>query len=334
MSDEDKKKAGQEDDLITFKDMSEKTSRDRLKEPPESVGQKQYRSTSNDQEMNEPTEAINHRDLFRSDKGGAAINFGEEGFDEEMGGQTQAAYEIYENVKDDLSEETENSDDDIVSDEHKNSSKRGTECDNDKKQSGLASHAKSAIFDEMQNSSLKYPRIARSQTNAKMESDTKQSYHASQVKSEVFDEIDETQKSSQKKPSIASRQINVEMRSDTKNVCGGSFPSPRVSNSSEVSSPSDVGSTRKQVSESSCEGKLELDSTTPGQETNRHEPHVSKTNSTNESHGTKKKSSNQTKNKILLMGCVNIDDAKTTFSAADLRRPDYKRKKKKKKKKS
>lgn len=41
-------------------------------------------------------QALNHKDLFREDRGRAAIMEGEEGFDEEMGGATQNIFEIYE----------------------------------------------------------------------------------------------------------------------------------------------------------------------------------------------------------------------------------------------
>jgi hypothetical protein len=41
-------------------------------------------------------QALNHEDLFRDDRGRAAIEEGEDGFDEEMGGGTQNAVAIYE----------------------------------------------------------------------------------------------------------------------------------------------------------------------------------------------------------------------------------------------
>lgn len=59
-----------------------------------------------DSESNKPRDSmireVNHEDLFRCDKGGAAITEGEEGFDEEMGGATQDAYAIYEQRKGDF----------------------------------------------------------------------------------------------------------------------------------------------------------------------------------------------------------------------------------------
>ena len=41
-------------------------------------------------------EAFDHGDFFRDDRGGAAIEEGDEGYDEEMGGQTQNVFEIFE----------------------------------------------------------------------------------------------------------------------------------------------------------------------------------------------------------------------------------------------
>ena len=41
-------------------------------------------------------EGFDHGDFFRDDRGGAAIEEGDEGYDEEMGGQTQNVFEIFE----------------------------------------------------------------------------------------------------------------------------------------------------------------------------------------------------------------------------------------------
>ena len=41
-------------------------------------------------------QAVNHADLFRNDRGRAAIEEGEDGFDEEMGGNTQNMFRLYE----------------------------------------------------------------------------------------------------------------------------------------------------------------------------------------------------------------------------------------------
>jgi hypothetical protein len=55
------------------------------------------------EDPNEPEEgfdilanAVNHQDLFRDDRGRAAIEQGEDGFDEEMGGESQNVVAIYE----------------------------------------------------------------------------------------------------------------------------------------------------------------------------------------------------------------------------------------------
>ena len=54
--------------------------------------------------------AFTHNDLLRSDKGRAAIIDGEDGFDEEMGGQSQAAFAIISSALDDDDEVEERND--------------------------------------------------------------------------------------------------------------------------------------------------------------------------------------------------------------------------------
>jgi hypothetical protein len=262
MTDEEKQK--EEDDLVILQAMSGKAFSNRPIESSGSIGQQEPHPADHDQAMNEPIEekflAINHRDFFRSDRGGAAINSGEVGFDEEMGGQTQAAYEIYENIKNNLGEEEGKSDDDVVNDDDdKNYRNQGKECEDDRNQSDLTLQEKSVIFKK----------------------------------------VDETQTTSLKNPMIANKPTVAQTRSDP---------------------------------ESNVERKLALDSTPAVHENCRSEIYVPKNDSAKESYGNTTRSSNQTKNKVLLMGCININDAKSEFSAADLRRPIYGRKKKKKKK--
>lgn len=73
-------------------------------------------SEVNEIEAEEPLEkkirAVNHGDLFRNDKGRAAVQEGEEGFDEEMGGATQDAYAVYEERKDQDDDNDDDDDDD------------------------------------------------------------------------------------------------------------------------------------------------------------------------------------------------------------------------------
>lgn len=65
-------------------------------------GDQESRNESSDNEAKDRLDleiegqAVNHGDLFRSDRGGAAIEEGEEGFDEEMGIQTQNVFAVYE----------------------------------------------------------------------------------------------------------------------------------------------------------------------------------------------------------------------------------------------
>jgi len=307
MTDEEKKKVGDEDDLVILQAMSGKVFSNRPRESPgrigkprESpgrIGKHESNSADEDQAMDEPTEnkvhAVNHRDLFRSDRGGAAINSGEDGFDEEMGGQTQAAYEIYENIKDNLCDEVGNND--VVEDDDDDSYRnQGKKCANDKNQND--------------SSTLHFG-------------------------SEIWKTIDETQTASLKNPIIASRTTIPQTRSDTMNVCGGIVTSSAALNLNEISNLSDARRTSKHIPESNTERKLALDSSPAMHENYCSESHVSQNHSAKESYGNTIRNSNQTRNKVLLMGCINIDDAKTEFSAANLRRPTYGRKKKKKKKK-
>jgi hypothetical protein len=58
--------------------------------------------------------ALNHEDLFREDRGGAAIEMGDEGFDDEMGGATQNAVAVYEERGEDFAEDSSDNDEDKV----------------------------------------------------------------------------------------------------------------------------------------------------------------------------------------------------------------------------
>ena len=60
---------------------------------------------------NESNFAVKHEDFLRSDRGKAAIDLGEEGCDEEMGGATQDAMAVYEHTKADLGDDDDDDDD-------------------------------------------------------------------------------------------------------------------------------------------------------------------------------------------------------------------------------
>jgi len=59
----------------------------------------------NKEPLEKKVRAVNHGDLFRSDRGNAAIPCEADAFAEEMGGQTQDAYAVYENTKDSTEED-------------------------------------------------------------------------------------------------------------------------------------------------------------------------------------------------------------------------------------
>ena len=298
MTDEERNKVGEEDDLLVFQAMSGKVLSNRSRESPGSNGKQESHSADEDQAMDESIKkevrAINHCDLFRSDRGGAAINSGEDGFDEEMGGQTQAAYEIYENMKYNLCEEVENNDDVIVGDDgDDNYRPQGKKC-----------------------------KFGRNQSNVQ----------TLELKPQILNTIDETQTKSLMNPMIASRLAIAQTSPNTKNVCGGTFPSSAVANSSD-SILNCAQRTLECIPESSVELKLTFDSTPTVHENSCSEVYAAPQKISKELHGNTIRNSNKTKSKVLLMGCINIDDVKTEFSAADVRRPMYGRKKKKKKKK-
>jgi hypothetical protein len=64
-----------------------------------------------DEALEKKIRAVNHGDLFRNDKGGAAIREGDDGFDEEMGGATQDAYAVYEEKQENIEDKDENEED-------------------------------------------------------------------------------------------------------------------------------------------------------------------------------------------------------------------------------
>ncbi|KAL3912179.1 MAG: hypothetical protein SGILL_006986, partial [Bacillariaceae sp.] len=62
-------------------------------------------SDSEDKPIAERVRVMPYHDIFRSDKGDAAIPAGEDGYEEEMGGGTQNAFAVYEKKKDELSDD-------------------------------------------------------------------------------------------------------------------------------------------------------------------------------------------------------------------------------------
>ena len=276
MSDEEKMKVKEEDDLVILKALSQKTS----------VNGSRYSPSdhSSDEAVDQKIRATNHRDLFRSDRVGAAIHSGEDGFDVEMGGQTQAAFEIYENIKDDLLEETQGRNDVAVKDDdiYHNDDKI---CMEDANQSGLS--------------------------NPK-------------PKSEFLNTIDkkciyEIQTASRNPPIVAS---DTEKKSSP-NYAGESFLSSDGVKSDKVPILSSAQQTSKDLPK--------FKSTTL-HEGHRSEIDVSQKKIRKEATGVTSRNSSRMKVKVPIVGCIDIENAKTEFSAADLRRPMYRRKKKKKSK--
>ena len=317
MTDEDKQKVGEEDDIAILQDMTGKVCNNISGLSPGSVKKSASKSialyteeSDSDDEDNakdEPLEknrAVNHGDLFRSDRGGAAIASGEEGFDEEMGGQTQAAYAIYENVKDGLGEEEDmgdtdkicdEDDDDVVDDDDNDDSNQES-----KREDGRIQHDLLIVQD----------------------------------KPEISNDGGDALPASLEKPTIANSPTIVQTKSDTNSFGGGTLPSIAIVKSNDTTNSSDIGTTSISIPAFNTERELAIGSTSIVCENNRSEKGRSSQNNATKKLPVKTiKNSNQTKRKICLMGLNNIDNATTEFSVADLRIPTYGKKKKKKKKK-
>ncbi len=60
-----------------------------------------------DEELSMQAKAVHHGDFFRGDRGGAALKPGDDGYDEEMGGESQMMYDVLEHAGVDTFEEPE-----------------------------------------------------------------------------------------------------------------------------------------------------------------------------------------------------------------------------------
>ena len=315
MTDEEKRKVVEGDDLAVVKSLSGDSICNIAEQSPRSIEQQEARSAdekeATDDSREKKFQARNHRDLFRSDRGGAAINPGEEGFDEEMGGQTQAAFEIYENIKDNICGEEEGSNADDDDDEDRNDDKH------DGKQTSEINHDHPILKFE--------PEIVKSEATP-MEPET--------VKSEATPMEPETVKSettSLSNPTVSSGQTIAQ----TISTAPLAVPSSTTVNiNDEGSNLSHDRSNSKHFSRLNLDSKLDFGSITSAYENRRSEIVDSQIASPKNSFANvSSRENNQNTQKILLMGRNNIDNTKTEFSAADLRRPEYGKKKKKKKKK-
>mmetsp|Transcript_64202 Transcript_64202/g.130680 ORF Transcript_64202/g.130680 Transcript_64202/m.130680 type:complete len:310 (-) Transcript_64202:327-1256(-) len=302
MTDEVKKKTQQEDDQAILRSMSGNWFSNASGESPGTIAEKSTKNNALDKDNSDsydgdqPKEellgkndrAVNHDDLFRSDRGGAAINSGEEGFDEEMGGQTQAAYEVYENVRDELCEEADLEENSGVVDDNTDGNHKNEDH---------------GFHDGKDQSML--PILQVQPENYKSNDDAKTEYLDNLI--------------------IASRRsspLRATVRDDIHNS-----KSEALTGSIENSNPSNVGSSSNIIEQFNNQQKLDLTTDANEGDNASRNPSVKKTPVNIMS------TSIQTKNKVLLMGCTDISNAKTTFSAADFPRPDYGRKNKKNKKK-
>ena len=67
-----------------------------------------------DDTLNVKTQAVNPNDLMRSDRGGAKVAENDDDYEEEMGGGTQDAFQVYDNMADEGLDEEDDSDGDGV----------------------------------------------------------------------------------------------------------------------------------------------------------------------------------------------------------------------------
>ncbi len=309
MTDEQKERVDNDDDLVAIKSSPEAVSNVQSARPQE----------SEPAPAPAPDFALNHKDLFRSDRGGAAIKPGEDGFDEEMGGQTQAAYDVFENVKDDLSDEEDEDDEE----------ENGNENDTSKGNCGdLASKVKQETRENT---------IKTEPTNLKVEPDNGETNVKTEpspdpvvsgIQTILPDPVVSSRQTIAPDPVSSSRQSITPMTYVRTNTEEAIVPDAIPSTVTSSSSLSHERSSSNQAQQASPEEKLASDPAPPVSENH------SRSESPIESRGNSiPRKANGTKRKVLLMGCNNIGGAKTKFSAADLRRPEYGKKKKKKKKK-
>ena len=244
-----------------------------------------------DEPLEGTVRAVNHGDLFRSDKGGAAIASGEDGFEEEMGGQTQAAYEIYENVIGDF-----------IHEDHVAGAENGS-CE-DK-------------HNENDGSQTEKNEDGRNQSNI-----SPTIYLKPSTSEKSVDSLLVPLKSS---PTARNPRIS-KSRHSVKCDCRAALASIDVAKSDGPIVQYDDRRMPTNQQQFNNEGRLIIDASFIPQKIHNKEKHHDP-----QKICAKKLPSIQTKNKVLLMGYPDIDNVKTTFSITDLRRPYYGRKKTKKK---
>ena len=326
MTDEQRERVGNDDDLVDVNSLPEDPIPNVQGEPVPAVRPQEPEPA--------PDFALNHKDLFRSDRGGAAIKPGEDGFDEEMGGQTQAAYDVFENVKDDLSEEEEEDDDEDDEEDVGN--------ENDTSEGNYGDLA-SKVKQETPGNTIKTEptNMKFEQTNREMNIKTEPAPDpvvsggqtiapdpvVSSRQTVLPDPVASSRQTVAPDPVSSSRQSISPMTSERTNLAEDILPDaiPSTGMSSSLSHQQSISN---QAETASPEQKLPPNPAPPANENHSRSesPIESRANSI-------PRKATTTKRKVLLMGCNNIGDTKTKFSAADLRRPEYGKKKKKKKKK-
>jgi hypothetical protein len=318
-------------------------------------------NSANEEPLEGKVRAVNHGDLLRSDKGGAAIMDGEDGFDEEMGGCTQAAYAIYENVKDVLGDDEEDEDDNNNNNNDDDTSNQQdvpivsvkSEFNKDKAKSSTVATPVDTIDTKPTSESMtkteNTPTHDTTKTNALKsapENNVERDYAAktNEPKTTPENNIERDYAAKTNEPKTTPEN-NIERDYAAKTNEPKTTPENNIEKdcATKTSEP-------KTTSENNIEKECATKTNEPKTKTiiNIDEDQVAKSNastsanvimSVTKTDAPKRKpvnnikNGNQTKRKILLMGLHDVDNAPTEFDKSDFAIPAYGKKKKKKKKK-
>ncbi|KAG7342122.1 SNF2 family helicase [Nitzschia inconspicua] len=284
--------------------------------------------------------SVNHEDLFRKDRGGAAIQEGEEGFDEEMGGATQDAYAVYEERKIDYDDaNVKELPTSVVSvKSHRSDIKSEVECGNGahpdmvksistSNPDGIYPHIAKSI--SISNPDGVYPQIAESISTSNPDG-----IHPHIVKSISTSNPDRVY------PQIVKSMTTSNPGGGTKAGTVPILPEDAVITSTSLTGCVHTAFCREGTDQKVTVAMGESGSSTTPQALNVNEAmslaepkmcnHLRKSKDSPEK---SRKGEVPSKTKIQLAGVVDVDNAKTEFSISDLQLPTYNNKKRKKKKK-
>jgi hypothetical protein len=280
-------------------------------------------NSANEEPLEGKVRAVNHGDLLRSDKGGAAIMDGEDGFDEEMGGCTQAAYAIYENVKDVLGDDEEDEDD---------NNNNNNDDDTSNQQDVPIVSVKSEFNKDKAKSSTVATPVDTIDTKPTSESMTKtentpthDTTKTNALKSAPENNVERDYAAKTNEPKTTPEN-NIEKdcatkTSEPKTTSENNIEKECATKTNEPKTKTIINIDEDQVAKSNASTSANVIMS------------VTKTDAPKRKPVNNIKNGNQTKRKILLMGLHDVDNAPTEFDKSDFAIPAYGKKKKKKKKK-